>query len=55
MHPKPVDRDTFDNRFSKADFNQAVEQFEQMQAFSYAQHFNIEFFGQTTTAKLLSL
>lgn len=44
-----VDRDTFDNRFSKADFNQAVEQFEQLQAFSYAQQLDLKLFGQTTT------
>lgn len=44
-----VDRDTFDNRFSQADFNQAVEQFEQLQAFTYAQQLDIKLFGQTTT------
>jgi len=46
---REVDRDAFDNRFSQADFNQAIEQFEQLQAFTYAKQLEVKLFGQMTT------
>ena len=49
-----VDREAFDKKFARADFEQAVELFEQLQAKSFSKYFGVQLFGEIITAPDIS-
>ncbi len=45
-----INRQAFENQFIQADFEQAVELFEEFQAVEYAKYFGLQLYGRTVTA-----